>query len=67
MYSIFQLQAAELNNIVSFDDGDGVVGSGLHHVVHYSPFSAGGAELHNLVKVVSITSSWTFSNEFAFK
>ena len=56
-----------MNDIVSLDYRDGVPGSGLHHVVHYSPFSAGGAELHNLVKVVSIMSAWTFSNEFAFK
>ena len=42
--------------IVTRYHGDGVVVSGLHHVVHYSPFSAGGAELHNLVivDVVSI-------------
>ena len=67
MYSIFQLLAAKLNDIVSLDDGDGVVPSGLHHVVQYSPFSAGGAELQNLVKVVSIISSWTFINEFHVK
>ena len=57
LYSIFQLLAAKLNDIVSLDDRDGVVVSGLHHVVQYSPFSAGGAELHNLVKVVVIKSS----------
>ena len=57
MYSIFQLLAAKLNDIVSLDDGDGVEGSAVHHVVQYSPFSAGGAELHNVVKVASISSS----------
>ena len=53
MYSIFQLLAAELNDIVSLDYGDGVVLSGLHHVVQYSPFSADWIELHNFAKVVN--------------
>ena len=61
----FQFYQFELNTsvntkllyILTRDHGHGVVLSGLHHVVQYSPFSAGGAELHNLVKVVSIISS----------
>ena len=41
----------KLFNIVTIvDHGDGVFVSAIHHVVQYSPFFAGGAELHNLVK-----------------
>ena len=63
-----ELKSTVIHNLIGGYYWDGVVVSGLHHVVQYSPFSAAGAELHNVVKVeVSITSSWTFSNEFHVK
>ena len=44
-----------IHNLIGGYYGDGVPASVLHHVVQYSPFSAGGAELQNLVKVVFIS------------
>ena len=49
-------------NIVTLDDGDGMSPSGLHHVVHYSPFSAGGAELQNIVNVNAPTTFRSISS-----
>ena len=52
-----ELKLTEIHNLIGGYYGDCVEVSGLHHVVQYSPFSAGGAELHNLVKGVSIIST----------
>ena len=52
-----ELKLTVIHNLIGWYYGDCVGVSTPHHVDQYSPFSAGGAELQNLVKVVSIISS----------
>ena len=44
-------------HIVSLDDGDGVVASGVQHVVQETPFPGAGAEHEDIIVIIIVKCS----------